>query len=267
MTSKELRSCACGCGGEIQPTSNRWVDQRYAVVVTREYSRPLARFLRGHHARLSSYKRKMRNYLAVDEWVIREQGQHFCQCPPCLQKGPCAETAIRVTPRHHYRGIPKRLPRHGLGLTRKEGTGQKISAGVKRAYAMDPTYRQRVAEASRRTMGNWHRKFHRRPTGPEVALTALLPPTIRYVGDGSFYCWIPSLGRNRNPDFKVSGQPKVVELFGDFWHRFDNPNDIIAQYAEAGLQCLVVWEREVTDDPLAVAERCSNFAITERLTA
>ena len=245
--------CECGCKKQTRAAEK--TSLRYGQVRGQSL-----RFIHGHNQRGSRNAR----YKGVDRWVLMNQGRHFCQCPPCVSKGSSAETAIRVLPRHFTRGgrgIPSRLPRHFKGLVRKEGAGQNISQALKRFYQYEtPTHKQQRVETSRRNMGNWHQHFHRRPTGPEVALLALLPSSIRYVGDGSFYCWIPSLGRNRNPDFKVSGQPKVIELFGDFWHRFDEPSEIIQQYAEAGLRCLVVWEREVNDDPLDVVERCVRFA-------
>ena len=136
---------------------------------------------------------------------------------------------------------------------------EKRSASIRLAYQTDPEYRRKVTEASRRNCLNWHKKFHRRPTGPELLLSKLLPKGIRYVGDGSFYVWIPSLVRRRNPDYKVSGQPKVIELFGDYWHRNDDPEVVKAQYAEAGLECLVVWEGELNADPTAVVEKINRF--------
>ena len=35
------------------------------------------------------------------------QGKHFCQCPKCLKKGPCRETAIEIKKHHKQKGIPK----------------------------------------------------------------------------------------------------------------------------------------------------------------
>ena len=242
--------CACGCGKPTKCASH--------TVNARGVQEGCPnRFLHGHHMRGERNNR----YKGLDKLVAQHQGQHFCQCPRCLAKGACAETAIRMLPRHFgKRGIPKFKPRHIAVSTRHAGTGQHISDGLKAFYRREsPEHKQQRIETSRRNMGNWHQHFHRRPTGPELLMAKFLPSAIRYVGDGSFYCWIPSLRRNRNPDFKVAGQPKVIELFGDFWHRFDKPADIIAQYAEAGLACLVVWERELMDDPVDVIERCVRF--------
>jgi G:T-mismatch repair DNA endonuclease (very short patch repair protein) len=50
------------------------------------------------------------------------------------------------------------------------------------------------------------------------------------------------------PDFvNVNGQKKVIELYGDYWHRGQNPQDKINFYKQFGWDCLVVWERELKD--------------------
>lgn len=68
-----------------------------------------------------------------------------------------------------------------------------------------------------------------------AALEALFPGEWRYnasemVGD-------------RIPDFlHVSGT--VLEIFGDYWHRGDNPADLVAEYRALGVVCFVVWESD-----------------------
>jgi hypothetical protein len=48
------------------------------------------------------------------------------------------------------------------------------------------------------------------------------------------------------PDF-WNGDHKVIELFGDFWHREHNPEDWINYYKKWGYNCLVIWEHELKD--------------------
>ena len=52
------------------------------------------------------------------------------------------------------------------------------------------------------------------------------------------------------PDFvNVNGQKAVIEVFGDYWHRGENPQRKISIYKKAGYECVVIWEREFKADP------------------
>ena len=46
------------------------------------------------------------------------------------------------------------------------------------------------------------------------------------------------------PDF-WDGGTKLVELYGDHWHRGQNPQDRIEFFARYGYGCLVIWESEL----------------------
>ena len=80
----------------------------------------------------------------------------------------------------------------------------------------------------------------------------------------------------KNPDFLVPGPDpdhprrgttKVVEAFGDYWHGesrtgkapFDHESELIAAYADIGIECLVLWESEVKRDPDGVRARLLAF--------
>lgn len=67
---------------------------------------------------------------------------------------------------------------------------------------------------------------------------------VRYTGDGSYWVVFKS-GRRKNPDFKIPGEKTVIELFGDYWHQDDDPQELINLYEEIGYKCYVFWEREV----------------------
>jgi len=83
-----------------------------------------------------------------------------------------------------------------------------------------------------------------RPTKPEKKMMEIIKEynlPYKYVGDGSF--WI---GKNPsvNPDFiNVNGAKKVIEVFGDYWHRNDNGRRE-KQLKNYGYKCIVIWESE-----------------------
>lgn len=87
---------------------------------------------------------------------------------------------------------------------------------------------------------------NRKPTSIEKTvdklLTQLFPGEYKYVGKGEFF-----LG-GKCPDFlNVSGQKKVIEVYGDYWHRNDNPQDRVDHFRKYGFDCLVIWEKDLQD--------------------
>ena len=52
--------------------------------------------------------------------------------------------------------------------------------------------------------------------------------------------------------------PIYQEVFGDYWHRGQNPQDRIDTFKPFGFETLVIWERELNDID-AVAEKIREF--------
>ena len=51
---------------------------------------------------------------------------------------------------------------------------------------------------------------------------------------------------NKVPDFvNTNGQKKVIELYGDYWHRNDKEEDRINYFKKFGYNTLIVWEHEL----------------------
>ncbi|NBY13170.1 MAG: hypothetical protein EBQ76_00045 [Betaproteobacteria bacterium] len=115
------------------------------------------------------------------------------------------------------------------------------------------------------------------PNGLERKVMALAPEgSLLFTGDFSFWRWLPALARHKNPDFIAPGtdvtNPKkgvtrVVEAFGDFWHSrmftgkvpWEHEQELVAAYAEVGIDCLVLWESEVLSAPDEVRARLADF--------
>lgn len=74
----------------------------------------------------------------------------------------------------------------------------------------------------------------------ENILCDLFLNEYKFVGDGKFIL------AGKCPDFvNVNGQKKIIELYGDYWHRNDNPHSRIELFAQYGYQTLIVWEHEL----------------------
>lgn len=60
-----------------------------------------------------------------------------------------------------------------------------------------------------------------------------------YVGDGK-----EVIGR-KIPDFIDPINNKIIELYGDFWHQNQDPNERINYFKDYGYDTLVIWEHEL----------------------
>jgi len=98
---------------------------------------------------------------------------------------------------------------------------------------------------------------HKRPNKPETILLTLLdtlyPGEWKYVGDFSM-----TLGRCC-PDFaNVNGKKQLIEMYGDYYHKGQDPQDRIDYFKEYGFDTLVIWEHELKDTD-AVVEKIKTF--------
>jgi len=112
---------------------------------------------------------------------------------------------------------------------------RKNLSAAKKEQWQDPNFAKKMWESWRIS-----------PNKPELYLQDLLdewfPSEYRYVGNGGFI-----LG-GCCPDFmNVNGQKKLVELFGDYWHRGENPQERIDHFMQFGYDTLVTWESELKD--------------------
>ena len=182
------------------------------------------------------------------------------------------------------------------------GAWEKLVATFRERYGVDhPLQLAEFLEKSRETsMKNWgtphpmqNREYARQhlekmdprrgPNGLERSVQGLAPEgSLLFTGDFTFWRWLPTLSKHKNPDFIVPGPDpehpkrgvaKVVEAFGDFWHSrmftgkapFDHEQDLIEAYAEIGIECLVLWESEVHGDPESVGSRLEDFLEAETI--
>jgi len=110
---------------------------------------------------------------------------------------------------------------------------------IHKALWKKPSYREKVVKSALESM-------HIRPNKKEVLLANVLqnvvPREYKYVGDGSLI-----IG-GCCPDFmNVNGKKKLIELYGDYWHRNDEPQDRITYFKQFGFETLIVWEHELDD--------------------
>jgi G:T-mismatch repair DNA endonuclease (very short patch repair protein) len=70
----------------------------------------------------------------------------------------------------------------------------------------------------------------------------LQPLGWEFVGDGQV--WIVG----KNPDFIHRRAHRLLEIFGDYWHRNDDSQERIDHFAKYGWACTVIWESAIKKD-------------------
>jgi very-short-patch-repair endonuclease len=90
--------------------------------------------------------------------------------------------------------------------------------------------------------GYLKRIMHRRtPSRPEQTFIDL-SNEFQYVGNGQLII------DGKNPDFVcINDDHKLIEIWGDFYHKGQNPHDRIKFFNDRGYQCLVIWASELSN--------------------
>jgi len=100
-----------------------------------------------------------------------------------------------------------------------------------------------------------------KPTEPERVVVSFNISNLAYVGNRKF--WVTFKNKiHKNPDFTVipfrrSG--KVVEIFGDNYHKAWEELYLKIRYEEIGYKCLVIWESELLRNPTQSKKRILSF--------
>lgn len=97
-----------------------------------------------------------------------------------------------------------------------------------------------------------------KPTKPEKILNDNTPNSIKYIGDAKKWITLNN-GNRKNPDFIIKGQKKIIEVFGNYWHKNDNPQELINLYKQVGYDCIIFWEHEIYKDINLVKEKIEIF--------
>ncbi len=138
--------------------------------------------------------------------------------------------------RTHSDGARQKMRDSHLGQIFSEDTKQKMSEKRTQAWQRDEYVQaQMIARGMR-------------PNQLELEMVELIEPLgFKYVGDGQLII------AGKCPDF-WDGNAKLIELYGDYWHRNDDPQDRIDLFKTAGYDCLVIWEREFRESPTRVRD-------------
>jgi len=233
--------------------------RRRGYKLSDEHKRKLSLALLGNKRRLG-IKPSENQVLAMRKPEVRarisQSRKEYFKNPENRQKH--RERQLRVM------GTPEARRNNSLARTGKVLSlehRQSISQGVR----ANPNWDEWVAKLNKRMREWWEdednkamgvrailQACNRRPNKAEASLAVLLGEDWQYTGDGSLI-----IG-GKCPDF-WNGDHRLVELFGDFWHKGDNPQERIDLFAGYGYKCLVIWEHELADEDVT-KQRIHDFS-------
>ena len=186
-----------------------------------------------------------------------------------LNKEYWEQPANKARKRSTQRATLKRQLKADPDFRQKARAAQSLEVNQRRGSITATTYLNPVYWAKPENKRRAARRMQRlnldgqmgqqSPNLLESDIAARLPKSIRFVGDGQWWRKHPD-GAAMNPDFKVTGKNRVIEIFGDYWHRDDDPQVRIQRWADCGVQCLVVWESSFRKRPAKTLIRIGIFA-------
>lgn len=264
--------CLCGCGRHVTKATNK--------------------YLSGHSSkgRIQSLEERLKRSKSMTGRTISEETRAKCRL---INKGrrQTAETIAKI--RNSLKGKFVGSNNCFYGKTHKPETIVRMSlAHMGKHYTMSEEHKRKIGLANKGRLCPWAAENARkagwkiaekkrqlwsnpefkarviskvrmavsqRPNKPEAKLLAIInevcPNQYKYTGNGLMVV------NGLCPDFtNCDGQKKVVEMFGDYWHRNENVQDRIDKFAEFGFDCLVIWENEVNHSVrYNVKERVKSF--------
>jgi|GEM_PF-1634708 len=259
--SVKLPLCKCGCGERVSKLGNRFVHGHYKT--TGGFKKGTIPWNKGltkeTDARLKESSDRQRTLYPKS-----------CECG-C---GNMTASGKRFVTGHNQRGVkqsPESIQKRTekfLGQKRPNGNWNPWSTGLtketssllrKTAKKQSVTMKEKFKDKEFCKM--WASTHGVSPNQAELKLNVMLqnlfPDEWKFVGD--FKTWLGG----KNPDFmNVNGQKKLIELFGNYWHKDDDPQDRINHFSQYGFKTLVVWESELEDMNL-LGERLQEFHIQQ----
>lgn len=147
--------------------------------------------------------------------------------------------------KHHTEKTKQKIRQTEIGKAVSDKTRKRNSLHMLKVW-QDPNFVRKQMKAS-------HVKQNKAEKKLDNILQQLIPAEYKFVGDGEFIL------AGKCPDFlNVNGQKKLIELYGDYWHRNDNPQDRIDYFKPYGYSTLVIWEHELKDEK-SLSNKITNF--------
>ena len=234
--------CLCGCGYHVARPQNTYIIGHNG---RDKHRSPETRLKIGikHRGKPTWSKGKKLSKEHVKKVQLANIGQK--RLPEAIQK--MRESTLSLWENPEYR--EKNIQSH-LGQTRTPEASEKARKAMLQLWS-NPEWAINQIKAMAKG------KHHLRPNCSEILLQEILnkyfPKIWKFVGNGKLV-----IGR-KNPDFiNIFTRNHLIELYGTYWHRNDNPQDMINYYREYEYKCLVIWENEL-DKTNLILDKITKF--------
>ena len=255
---KKRRLCGCGCGKFVvgQKRGKNYVyirghnNRGKTRFFSEEHRRKISEANRGRH-RTEEHKRKIGEASRLRKRFPHSEETKRKISESCKGRIISYETQQKINEakrgyrhseetkrkigesnkgRHHSEETRRKMSESHKGIVFSEKSRRKKSESMKELWK-NPIYAQKVAAKIK-------------PNKPELKLNNVLdklyPNEWKFVGDGQLII------NGKCPDFvNVNGQKKIIELWGDYWHEGQNPEDRKKVFEPFGYKTLVIWESEL----------------------
>lgn len=168
---------------------------------------------------------------------------------------------LSETLKKNYKDNPELRSKVAASKGKKCSAEHKLKvAQSKKNYWSNPSNRERAKNRFRDSEFclRWAKAHSLKPNKLELQfqdfLSRLFPNEYKYVGDFQF-----TLG-GKCPDFmNINGQKKLIELFGNYWHKEDNSEERIEHFKQYGFDTLVIWENDFLNSRAQVERQLLAF--------
>ena len=110
----------------------------------------------------------------------------------------------------------------------------------------NPEFAKMMWEALAKKPNNLEKEFNK-------LLQIICPGDFKYVGNGGLII------DGKCPDFTHVSNPKLIEVFGDYWHKDEDPQERIDFFKKHGYDTLIIWESELWDEREEVVKKVLMF--------
>ncbi len=134
-------------------------------------------------------------------------------------------------------------------MWQRPGYREHMLVAIKEGQSNSPNFLQKQREARLKLWQNpefVRKQMQSRGVRPNCAelnlLKTLEPFGFKYVGDGQL------IVAGKCPNY-WAGAGRLIELYGDYWHKGEDPQKRIDLFRQHGYDTLVIWERDMAQAP------------------
>ena len=240
MKRKIIKLCECGCGRLVKKTK-RFISTHHfrsnnpAIVgrsLSEETKRKISlsnkgRIISERNKKIASetHKGKILSEETKEKIRIKNKGKRLKE-----------ETKRKISLNRKGKSLSEntrgKMSLFHKGKSLPDWVKEKMSVAQKELWK-DPVYARKQMKAS-------HIKPNKLEIQFENILRKIFCDVYKYVGDGEFII------AGKCPDFiNINGKKKIIELYGSYWHRDDDPQDRINLFRQYGYDTLIVWDYEL----------------------